>query len=394
MRPTILTFIFTTLLAANVSAIDAPDPPAESTCTQPDIESAHERAKKALVRIESPDGIGLGFVFHSPEHVVTTFSLVDTGRGVEVVLSNGRRRSAAVVAYDETRDLAILKLARPSGMTPLKVSKEELQVGDPVLSIGEKSTFDKPETVIEPGIVSNIEDDHFKSEALESYKLTWGAPLLDCNGDVIGAAGEWSSDGATPADALAELQTEVAEEAVYDGDWSIAHPSLSFPVQIDNGPVPEFGRPNVWLGIGSGLALIGHDKWFFPMRVSLSGLVGPHPDADDGRRTGYRVQGEAGMGYRFMLSEGMAPVYLVPKVGMTLSYQDIVTTTNEDVGTCDASSCEDAVVEHKESSSLFHLMPTVGLGFLAGPGELSYQFQLDPESVDRSVHQITLGFQF
>ena len=278
----------------------------------PDIEAAHTRAKAALVEVESPAGFGYGFVFHSPEHVATRFSMVDTGRGIEVVLSGDRRRQAVVVAYDEKNDLAILKLDRPAGVAPLKAAKRASTVGEPVLSIAEKQIYDEePEIVIEPGIVTNVEDEHFRSDAGHSH-YSWGGPLLDCSGAVIGMSeGGWSDD-ATPAVALNALRKEIAQEQIYDGDWSLAHPSVTFPIQIDQGIEPGFNHPDGWMGIGLGTALIGKDRWFFPIRASVMALVGPEIETDNSSRIGGRVQLETGIGYRAMLSGGAIPLYLVP----------------------------------------------------------------------------------
>ena len=61
---------------------------------------------------------------------------------------------------------------------------------------------------------------------------------------------------------------------------------------------------------------------------------------------------------------------------------------------CEQGTCPVTQVKDESSRSLLHTMPTVGLGFGFGPGELSYQFQLDPIDLSHSVHQITTGIQF
>lgn len=380
--------------------VQAPTKPAasESTCSAPQIARAKKLGDGAMVRIESPNGVGAGFVFHSPQHVATAFSLVEAGRGVEVVSPDGNRYEAVVVSYDEAQDLAILKLDRSTSAPPLKLSEQAPNVGSPVLSLAHTAAWGDPETVIHQGIVTaDDEPDRFKTDAVESSGFTWGGPLMSCDGEVLGISGSWWTSEATPASHLEATRRVMAPEEIYAGRWSAAHPSVGMVVQVDHGRPAGQDERNVWLGISTGLAVTGYDLWTFPTRLSFMGLVsGQVPNAPQ-QRTGFRMQAETGVGYRAMLMGGELPMYLVPELGVAMSYDRITTTTRHefvDLGQCIDAHCDMQTSTTETSDSSFHLMPTAGIGLHMGFAEIGYQFQLDLEEVSQSTHQMTVGFQF
>jgi hypothetical protein len=153
----------------------------------------------------------------------------------------------------------------------------------------------------------------------------------------------------------------------------------------------------VWLGGSLGLALIGDDQWFFPVRLSLLGLVEPTPDSELANRSGMRFQAHLGVGYRAMLRGGDLPLYLVPEIGGALSWEQITDETTlftTDLASCRSGTCAVRWDLVDTTNDLFRVMPTAGLTFGFGYGEIGYQFQIDPTEIERSVHQITVGAQF
>lgn len=63
-----------------------PDPPRPATCGR----RARDAAASSVVRIRTGSNWGAGFVYHSPRHVVTAWSLMTLGRPVTIVASTLR----------------------------------------------------------------------------------------------------------------------------------------------------------------------------------------------------------------------------------------------------------------------------------------------------------------
>ena len=239
----------------------------------------------------------------------------------------------------------------------------------------------------------------FTTDATHGPHAFLGAPILSCRGRVVGVATGWWDDRATGAAALKNLQSRIGHQPVYDGGWSLLHPSVGFMGQIEHGQAVGYeGHHRGWLGVSVGTALIGHDRWYFPIRAGFSVLVEPEELKDDPlfERRGIRAQVETGLGYRFLLSRGFMPLYLVPKVGGAYLYdrtEESFSTLRVDGcggGTCDASAGPTVEVV----TEMHRLLPTVGMAFQFGIGEIGYQLIVDPEDLDRSLHQISAGLQF
>ncbi|HZD37636.1 MAG TPA: trypsin-like peptidase domain-containing protein, partial [Actinomycetes bacterium] len=82
-------------------------------------------------------GTGSGFVIDRLGHILTNNHVVASGGTVSVVLQSGRRLPATVVGRDAGTDLAVLKVAKPTGLEPLTLGRSsDAAVGDPVLAVG------------------------------------------------------------------------------------------------------------------------------------------------------------------------------------------------------------------------------------------------------------------
>ena len=389
-----------------------------SQCSASEIRLASVDLGSSLVKVEAPGASGLGFVFYSRSHVLTPASLVDTGRGIRVRFDDdGAAVGAKVVAYDEANDLALLELDSPAPGQPLALGSKEVAPGDPVMTVLRSSDYANqvkvkdnrhylrarrehmrryPDTVVETGAVTFSRANRLRTSALREGHGHWGAPILDCAGGLVGMATSPISDEATGFEAISAISNDVADEAVYYGRWSAFSPHAALVGQLDHKPRVGFNDRDAWLGFSVGNALIAYDRLFLPARFTATFLVGPEMEQPLDTRSGYRLQGSLGVGYRIMLKGGAVPFYLVPVIGGTVMYERIETQRTElwVDAPCPDGGCRATPFVSREIAKQTRVMPTFGGGMQIGAGELSYQFILDTEQNDLSTHQVSLGVQF
>ncbi len=145
------------------------------------------------------EGQGSGVIVDASGLIVTNFHVIcEKGRlvdGVEIVLSDGRSISEGVflVGFDEEMDLAVLKL-EASGLTPIEWGDSDaLEVGDPVLALG--NPYGLAKTVTE-GIVSAKERFIYNERGVISQEFLQtdaavnpgnsGGALVDDQGRLVG----------------------------------------------------------------------------------------------------------------------------------------------------------------------------------------------------------------
>ena len=398
----------------SVKVVAASPPRLVDGCASGAIDRTWALGAQALVRVEAPGNVGLGFVFHSSQHVVTALSVVDVGRGIVVTDGEGTRRDAMVVAVDRPRDLALLELEAPVGATPLSLSDRDVAVGDPLLVLAESDDDSRKhrrfrrhrhrrrrhveaETLVRAGIVSSRTGMSLRSDAIDRRHLSWGAPALDCDGRVVAVAISPHTDELVAASAVGTLAAAIGERD-YAGRWSFFHPSVAVVGQADVADHPDyaFDESDKWLGFSLGTALVGRDRWYFPLRFGATFLVRPDPQAPFTERSGYRLLGSLGVGYRFMLRSGRMPIYLAPTAGLTGMYERTKLTSLELAvdPECAGGGCSVEAFEVERIDRRWRPLPTAGLGLHVGFGEVSYQILVDAKDVERSVHQLTVGAQW
>jgi S1-C subfamily serine protease len=142
---------------------------------------------------------GSGFLVNRNGSVLTNYHLIegaDRNTGVTVVFEDAIIRQAAVIAEDQTNDLAVLKvdLTGVPAVAPLPVGDSTtIRVGDPTLSVGNPFGLDRTLTT---GIVSALQreiqssggftiDNVIQTDAPINPSIS-GGPLLDAAGRVIG----------------------------------------------------------------------------------------------------------------------------------------------------------------------------------------------------------------
>jgi len=141
------------------------------------------------------DGLGSGFVVDEEGHVMTAAHVVQTADLVQVEFVDGTKVTAAVVASDPVKDVALLKLdIIPPGMKPAKLGdSEEARVGDEIFVIGAPYGLTHTLTVghisarhkNESGTMGVVRAETFQTDAAINQGNS-GGPMFNQRGEVIG----------------------------------------------------------------------------------------------------------------------------------------------------------------------------------------------------------------
>jgi S1-C subfamily serine protease len=191
--------------------------------------------------------LGSGFVIDKAGHIVTSNLVVSGVSGIKVSFSGADEVSAFVVGHDPATDVAVLQVdAHSRSLSPLPLGDSDLvQVGDPVVAIGNSSNLDRTATV---GIVSGVQHgidtadpasgDHAIQVDAPVDHAGSGGPLINTLGQVIGVSSQAGSTGtrgvglAIPIDTVKSvvaqlLQTGTVQHAYLGLDAAPVTPSLA-----------------------------------------------------------------------------------------------------------------------------------------------------------------------
>ena len=79
---------------------------------------------------------GSGFIISADGYILTNFHVIEDSSSISVSLYNGKSYDATLVGYDESNDIAVLKI-EAEGLTPVVLGdSDNLNVGDSVVAIG------------------------------------------------------------------------------------------------------------------------------------------------------------------------------------------------------------------------------------------------------------------
>ncbi|MGD9967284.1 MAG: S1C family serine protease [Hyphomonadaceae bacterium] len=171
-------------------------------------------------------GGGTGFIWDEAGHVVTNNHVVQAPQ-IVVRTPRGEDIRASVIGRAPQYDVAVLRLARPSGAPPLALGASgDLRVGQAVFAIGNPFGFDQ---TITSGIVSALgrqlptDDGREIADVIQTDAAinpgNSGGPLLDSAGRVIGVttaifspSGAYAGLGfAVPIDTVARIVPQLIE---------------------------------------------------------------------------------------------------------------------------------------------------------------------------------------
>ena len=138
--------------------------------------------------------VGSGFVIHKAGYIVTNAHVVARTAERKVIFADKREYEAQIVALDEQRDLAVLKIEAEHELVPLRLgTSADLMVGETTIAIGNPMGL---QNTVTTGVVSALDrliqvNDSTRFEGLIQTDASInpgnsGGPLLNVLGELIG----------------------------------------------------------------------------------------------------------------------------------------------------------------------------------------------------------------
>jgi S1-C subfamily serine protease len=182
-----------------------------------------------LGEFESGNAFGSGFFVAGAKgalYVVTNAHVIENAARLEAELVDGRRSDTEVVAVDEARDLALLKLTKLEGAPPpaLRLRRSPGRPGEPLLAVGfpgrdvltddllgfpkVDESDERPNPTVTLGVVSAIDVElgnpathYLQTDAAINHGGS-GGPVLDLAGQVLGVVEMIGRDSANEGYAI------------------------------------------------------------------------------------------------------------------------------------------------------------------------------------------------
>lgn len=154
---------------------------------------------EGVVRIQTPSGLGSGFIINSQGFCVTNYHVVEGQTRIGVTIYHRREngeferravRDVRILALNPFFDLALLEIPQQDDMQfrPVYVAEDDsAREGDPVFAIGNPLGLERS---VSEGIVStrnrNIEGVVYIQTTAQINPGNSGGPLFDSHGSVVG----------------------------------------------------------------------------------------------------------------------------------------------------------------------------------------------------------------
>jgi S1-C subfamily serine protease len=185
-------------------AVTAPAPVATTPGGGIDVRGVLTRVEPAVVSISAniPVGrfgrgtaAGTGMVITADGDVLTNAHVVSGADQIQVTIPNQGSHSAHLLGIDETNDVAVIKIDGVKDLPTVTLgSTKAMQVGDPVIAVGNALALDGSPTVT-TGIVSALDRQIDTGTSTMSHLIQTdaainpgnsGGPLLNSGGQVVG----------------------------------------------------------------------------------------------------------------------------------------------------------------------------------------------------------------
>lgn len=330
-----------------------------------------------VVRIYCDGVAGAGVVYGDRVHVMTAASLVQSGRGVEVIFADGARIDAETVVLDREHGVALLALERAAPVEPLALGALPAP-GDGLHGLlpadGEGKQRTPPARI--PGTVVAVGEESARV-ALPSGEDDIGAPLVDAAGQLVGLV-RHPGPVATVIrpEQIAALYTRAQAEpdARYKGQGVF---------MLRSGWMMRADGEGLSHGPLLSMDLLAYDR--FGLTARMGALFGDAPGGDPAGLVGAETVGfvtDLELNGRFGITPS-APLQIVAGVG----WSQIGWSSRGHV--LDG----DRLVEQRVDDDLSRPYLRLGLG-VSDLVELGYSLEVDLDDPGRSAHRfgLTIGF--
>jgi len=230
-----------------------------STATLPggSIKALAEKLGAGVVLVQTPSGLGSGFITDVEGHVVTNYHVVEQETQIAVILyqkqSDGsfrrqRIKDVKIIALNPFFDLALLQIPKQEGVDfePVTLSEDaEYREGDVVFAIGNPLGLERS---VSQGIVStrtrNFEGLVYIQTTAQINPGNSGGPLFNARGEVIGVTNMKLAFGeglgfAIPVQYLKNFLDEYQAFAFDAENPNSGYRYLEGPRRRDGGPIPR-----------------------------------------------------------------------------------------------------------------------------------------------------------
>lgn len=167
---------------------------------------------------------GSGFIFTEDGYILTNYHVVEDSDSITVTTYDGESYAASLIGYDESNDIAVLKISA-EGLTPVVLGdSDSLNVGDSVLAIGNplgELTFS-----LTAGVVSALNREVTFSSGITMALIQTdcainagnsGGALFNMYGEVIGITNaKYSSSGSSSEASIDNIGFAIPINDVYD----------------------------------------------------------------------------------------------------------------------------------------------------------------------------------
>jgi len=185
--------------------------------------------KKGDMLVDISVGVGSGVIFHPDGYIVTNYHVIVGSSRIAVHFSDGRRKYAKVVGFDQQNDIAVLKVNIKTPKVADLGDSSLVRTGDVVLAIG--TPFGLFKNSVTMGIISAIDHGPFhpmiQTDASINFGNSGGA-LINAKGQVIGISSakfsiekndEIGINFGTPIDTVKEIFTQLIQHGRVARNW-------------------------------------------------------------------------------------------------------------------------------------------------------------------------------
>ena len=250
---------------------------------------------------ESPAGTGTGFVWDEQGHIVTNCHValpncqLRNKPKLKVTLYDQKEYPAEIVGFDAAKDIAVLKISAPEGLTVLRrpPKEYELEVGQKTLAIGNPFGLDHTLTV---GVVSALGREVKGVGGLTIRGMVQtdaainpgnsGGPLLNSSGELIGM-----------------------NTLIFSASGSSAGIGFAVPVTTIKRLVPQLIRSGRAERVGLGVGVLAPSK-ARRLGVTKGVIIRRVPAGSPAAKAGLRSITESGGGVQFdiIVAVGETPI--------------------------------------------------------------------------------------